>query len=268
VRWVLGEAGAKNLRGQKMEDVIFAGTQNRKPLGCAAVSLVMDNEDRKLNLDYSEVTVTRRLYRSGDSAYLINGTVCRRKDILELFMDTGVGKEGYYIIGQGRIDEILSVKSEDRRVLFEEAAGIVKYKNRRNEAVKKLENERANLLRIDDIISETEGRLGSLEAAANKAKKYIDLSAELKETDVSIFVLDSRKYEEQADKLKTAVETLQTQIEETEKALEGAEERKNDKKKTADRLNEEIEELNAKITDLKLKYSEKLNEISLLNSDR
>lgn len=268
VRWVLGEAGAKNLRGQKMEDVIFAGTQNRKPLGFAEVSLVMDNADRKLNLDYSEVTVTRRLYRSGESAYLINGTVCRRKDILELFMDTGVGKEGYSIIGQGRIDEILSAKSEDRRVLFEEAAGIVKYKNRRNEAMKKLENERANLLRIDDIIAEIEGRLDPLEAASNKAKKYIALSAELKETEIGIFVLDSKKYQEQADRLKAAVEALGTQIEQTEKGLEDAEERKKTKKETAGRLNDEIEALNVKITDLKLKYSEKLNGISLLNSHR
>ncbi|MCD8090090.1 MAG: chromosome segregation protein SMC [Clostridiales bacterium] len=268
VRWVLGEAGAKNLRGQKMEDVIFAGTQNRKPLGFAEVSLVMDNSDRKLNLDYSEVTVTRRLYRSGESAYLINGTACRRKDILELFMDTGIGKEGYSIIAQGKIDEILSTKSEDRRVLFEEAAGIVKYKNRRNEAMKKLENERANLLRIDDIISEIENRLGPLETAADKAKKYVDLSAGLKETEVSIFVLDSKKYEEQADKLREAVETLGTQIEETETALKAAEEKKNEKKESADRLNDEIERLNGEITDLKLKYSEKLNEISLLNSDR
>ncbi len=268
LRWVLGEAGAKNLRGQKMEDVIFAGTQNRKPLGFAEVSMIMDNSDRKLNLDYSEVTVTRRLYRSGESTYLINGTACRRKDILELFMDTGIGREGYSIIAQGRIDEILSAKSEDRRNLFEEAAGIVKYKNRRNEAVKKLENERANLVRIDDIISEIEGRLKPLEAASEKAKKYVELSEQLKETEVSIFVLDVKKYEEQAEKLSLAVEALTTQIEEAEISLKEAEEKKNIKKESSDRLNDEIEGLNAEITELKLKYSEKLNEISLLNSDR
>ena len=174
VRWVLGEAGSRNLRGQKMEDVIFAGTENRKPLGFAEVSLVMDNSDRKLNLDFEEVTVTRRLFRSGESAYLINGTACRRKDILELFMDTGVGKEGYSIIGQGRIDEILSIKSEDRRALFEEAAGIVKFKNRRMEAQKKLESEHANLLRAEDIIRETESRLGPLEKAAERLRYILN----------------------------------------------------------------------------------------------
>lgn len=268
VRWVLGEAGAKNLRGQKMEDVIFAGTQNRKPLGFAEVSLVIDNEDKKLNIDFAEVTVTRRLYRSGESAYLINGAVCRRKDILELFMDTGVGKEGYSIVGQGRIDEILSAKSEDRRALFEEAAGIVKFKNRRNEAAKKLENERANLLRVEDIISETEGRLEPLEKAAEKAKKYLKLSEELKETDISIFVLDVKKYEAQIEKLSEAAETLQTQIEETEKKLNEAEGKKSLKKENSERLNSDIEKLNEEITELKVGYNDKLGEIKLLTAER
>lgn len=266
VRWVLGEASTKNLRGQKMEDVIFAGTQSRKPLGFAEVSLVLDNTDGKLNLDYAEVTVTRRLYRSGESAYLINGAPCRRRDIIELFMDTGVGKEGYSIIGQGRIDEILSVKSEDRRMLFEEAAGIVKYKARRNEAQKKLENEHGNLLRAEDIISEIEGRLAPLEKAAEKAKQYLDLSDELKHTDISIFVLDVKRYEEQTKKLNEGIEGLINQIEQTERLLEESESKKALQKESSDRINGEIEELNGRLTDLKVNYQEKLNDISLLKN--
>ena len=154
VKWVLGEQRAKSLRGGKMEDVIFAGTANRRPVGFAEVSMTIDNTDKKIPVEYSEITITRRVYRSGESGYYINGTECRLKDIYELFMDTGIGRDGYSIIGQDRIDEILSNKSEDRRQLFEEAAGIVKYKNRRAEAESKLEKEHQNLVRITDIISE------------------------------------------------------------------------------------------------------------------
>lgn len=170
VRWVLGEQKAKSLRGGKMEDVIFAGTANRRPVGFAEVSMTLDNTDKKINMDYSEIKVTRRVYRSGESSYLINGSECRLKDIYELFMDTGIGRDGYSIIGQGKIDEILSNKSEDRRLLFEEAAGIVKYKNRRNEAENKLEKEKQNLVRINDIISEIESKIEPLEKQAEKRK--------------------------------------------------------------------------------------------------
>ncbi len=197
VRWVLGEKSAKSLRGAKMEDVIFNGTANRKPMGFAEVSMVMDNTDRKLNMDFSEVTVTRRVYRSGDSDYLINGSNCRLKDILELFMDTGVGKEGYSIIGQGRIDEILSTKSEDRRMLFEEAAGIVKYKTRRAEAANKLEKEHANLIRVNDIIAELETQVGPLKIQAEKTKKYLILADRLKLVQVNIFIREADKYEKE-----------------------------------------------------------------------
>lgn len=170
VRWVLGEQKAKSLRGGKMEDVIFSGTANRRPVGFAEVSMTLDNTDKKINMDYSEIKVTRRVYRSGESSYLINGSECRLKDIYELFMDTGIGRDGYSIIGQGKIDEILSNKSEDRRLLFEEAAGIVKYKNRRNEAENKLEKEKQNLVRINDIISEIESKIEPLEKQAEKRK--------------------------------------------------------------------------------------------------
>jgi len=156
VRWVLGEQSAKQLRGAKMEDIIFAGTQTRKPLGYAYVALTMDNSDHKLPIEYDEVTIARRVYRSGESEYLINGTSCRLKDVSELFLDTGVGKEGYSIIGQGQIDRILSGKPEDRRELFDEAAGIVKFKRRKHSAEKNLEEEKLNLSRITDILKEIE----------------------------------------------------------------------------------------------------------------
>ena len=152
VRWVLGEQSIKSLRGAKSEDIIFAGTQNRKSLGFAEASIVIDNSDGKLPIEYSEVTVTRKIYRSGETGYYINKVPCRLKDILELFMDTGIGKDGYSIIGQGKIDEILSNKSEDRRHIFEEAAGIVKYRVRKAESEKKLEQTKLNLLRINDYI--------------------------------------------------------------------------------------------------------------------
>ena len=173
VRWVLGEQSAKSLRGSKMEDVIFAGTQHRKPVGFAQVTLTIDNSDKALPLDYSEVTISRRVYRSGESEYFINKTLCRMKDIHELFMNTGVGKEGYSIIGQGRIDEILSNRSEDRRSIFEEAAGIMKYKVRKIEAERKLESTKQNILRIEDIILELESQLEPLRDQADKARKYL-----------------------------------------------------------------------------------------------
>ena len=159
IRWVLGEQSMKSLRGSSSSDIIFAGTQNRKSLGFAEASIVIDNSDGKLPIEYNEVTVTRKIYRSGETGYFINKTPCRLKDILELFMDTGIGKDGYSIIGQGKIDEILSNKSEDRRRIFEEAAGIVKYRTRKQESEKKLEQTKLNLLRINDILSEIEGTI-------------------------------------------------------------------------------------------------------------
>ena len=171
IRWVLGEQSMKSLRGSKSEDIIFAGTQNRKSLGFAEASLIFDNTDGKLPIEYNEVTVTRKIYRTGESGYFINKTPCRLKDVLELFMDTGIGKDGYSIIGQGKIDEILSNKSEDRRHIFEEAAGIVKYRVRKLESEKKLENTKLNLLRINDILSEIESTIEPLKIQSEKAKK-------------------------------------------------------------------------------------------------
>ena len=160
VRWVLGEQSARQLRGGNMQDVIFSGTENRKPLGFASVAITLDNSDRALKFDADEVTVTRRLYRSGESEYQLNGVNCRLRDINELFYDTGIGKEGYSIIGQGQIDQILSGKPEERRALFDEAAGIVKFKRRKAASLKKLEEEQSNLTRVNDIIAELEHQLG------------------------------------------------------------------------------------------------------------
>lgn len=191
VRWVLGEQSAKQLRGAKMEDVIFAGTQARKPVGFAYVAITLDNSDHALPVDYDEVTVSRRVYRSGESEYQINGNSCRLKDVTELFYDTGIGKEGYSIIGQGQIDKILSGKPEERRELFDEAAGIVKFKRRKAAAVKKLENERNNLVRVNDILSELEKQVGPLELQSDKAKEYLNLKSQLKTYDVNAFLLET-----------------------------------------------------------------------------
>lgn len=188
VRWVLGEQSVKTLRGGKMEDVIFAGTQFRKPVGLAQVSLTLDNSDGALDTEYNEVTVSRRIFRSGETEYLINGTKCRLKDITQLFMDTGIGKEGYSLIGQGKIEAVLSGKPEERRSLVEEAAGIVKFKSRKDEAEKKLDNTDTNLVRIRDIISTYEERLEPLRIEREKALKYREIATVLKEKEVSILV--------------------------------------------------------------------------------
>ncbi len=202
VRWVLGEQRIKQLRGASMQDVIFAGTEMRKPQGFAYVAITLDNSDHQLAIDYDEVTVSRRLYRSGESEYMINGSACRLKDINELFYDTGIGKEGYSIIGQGQIDKILSGKPEERRELFDEAAGIVKFKRRKNIAQKKLEDEQANLIRVSDILSELEKQVGPLERQSKAAREYLQLKEELKLCDANLFLMDtdiiSRQLEEAA----------------------------------------------------------------------
>ena len=190
VRWVLGEQSAKQLRGGNMQDVIFSGTELRKPLSFASVAITLDNSDHKLPVDFEEVTVTRRLYRSGESEYRINGSSCRLKDINEMFYDTGIGKEGYSIIGQGQIDKILSGKPEERRELFDEAAGIVKFKRRKNTTLKKLEEEQQNLVRVTDILSELTKQLEPLERQSETAKIYLAKRDNLKELDINMFLLE------------------------------------------------------------------------------
>ncbi len=201
VRWVLGEQSAKQLRGTSMQDVIFAGTENRKPLSYAYVAITLDNSDHKLPIEYEEVTVARRVYRSGESEYLMNGSPCRLKDVNELFYDTGIGKEGYSIIGQGQIDRILSGKPEERRELFDEAAGIVKYKRRKVTAQKKLEHERENLVRVNDILAELERQLGPLERQSEKAHLYLKKKEELKNYDVNMFLLEVERIEHQLEEV-------------------------------------------------------------------
>ncbi len=230
VRWVLGEQSAKALRGGKMEDVIFNGTQKRKRMGYCEVSLVFDNEDHALSMDYTEVMITRRVYRSGEGEYYINKSACRLKDIVELFRDTGVGKEGYSIIGQGRIDEILSQKSEDRRGIFEEAAGIVKYRTRKEESEKRLANMRDNLSRVEDIIAELESQLEPLEKASETARRYLNLRDELRVLECSAFVLRSDRAKER--------------IAEEEQLLVGLKEAIAHEEKRADELSAQREKAN------------------------
>ena len=195
IRWCLGEQSMKSLRGAKSEDIIFAGTQARKPLSFAEVEMTFDNSDNVLNIEFQEVTIKRKIYRTGESGYFINNVPCRLKDIIELFMDTGIGRDGYSIIGQGRIDEILSAKSEDRRHIFEEAAGIVKYRARKEETEKKLEQTKLNLIRINDILLEIETTIGPLKEQSDKAKKYLELRENLKNIEIGSILskIDSTK---------------------------------------------------------------------------
>jgi len=220
IRWALGEQSSKTLRGSKMEDIIFAGTEHRKAMGFAEVSLTIDNNDKSLPIEYSEVKITRRLYRSGESEYYINKTQCRLKDINELFLDTGIGKEGYSVIGQNRIDEILSTKSEDRRFIFEEASGIMKYKLRKNESEKKLENTRQNLLRIKDIINELEAQLIPLKEQSEVAKKYLNLRETLKSLEVSVYLINIEKLKERINEFQNLRVSAEQSIEETNNKIE------------------------------------------------
>ena len=243
IRWVLGEQSMKSLRGSKSEDIIFAGTQNRKSLGFAEASLVFDNTDGKLPVEYTEVTVTRKIYRSGESGYYINKTPCRLKDVLELFMDTGIGKDGYSIIGQGKIDEILSNKSEDRRHIFEEAAGIVKYRVRKVESEKKLEHTKLNLLRINDILSEIESNIEPLRIQSEKARKFLDLREELKSIEVGLFLYNIESYKEKLQKVIEDNEILKSQNEEASNKMQEISDLKEKLKQEIDGITNNIENM-------------------------
>ncbi len=258
IRWILGEQSMKSLRGSKSEDIIFAGTQNRKSLGYAEASLVFDNSDGKLPIEFDEVVVTRRIYRSGESGYFINKTACRLKDIQELFMDTGIGKDGYSIIGQGKIDEILSNKSEDRRHIFEEAAGIVKYRTRKVESEKKLENTKLNLLRVNDIIAELENNINPLKVQSEKAKKFLNLRDELKNIEVGLFVYKIEEFKIKIKEIEENTDIFEAQKQkEEEKLNEYQTERENIKEKM-DQLIEEIE----KVQNLGFEVSQKKEQIN------
>ena len=260
IRWVLGEQSMKSLRGSKSLDIIFSGTQNRKSLGFAEASLVFDNQDGSLPIEYTEVTVTRKIYRTGETGYYINKVPCRLKDVLELFMDTGIGKDGYSIIGQGKIDEILSNKSEDRRHIFEEAAGIVKYRTRKQESEKKLEHTKLNLLRINDILAEIEGNIEPLKVQAEKAKKYLNLREELKNIEIGLFIYNIEKYKKDLEEIVKDEEIFKAQCNEEEGKLERL-------KQLKEQLKVEIDDITNKIEEMSNLGFESQKEIEMLNSD-
>ena len=260
IRWILGEQSMKQLRGTKSLDIIFAGTQARKSLGFAEASLVFDNEDGSLPIEYSEVTVTRKIYRSGETGYYINKVPCRLKDVLTLFMDTGIGKDGYSIIGQGKIDEILSNKSEDRRHIFEEAAGIVKFRTRKEESEKKLERTKLNLLRINDILTEIESNIEPLKAQSDKAKKYLNLKEELKEIEIGLFLYNIDKNKKSLEEIVLDEETMNNSLSVEEGNLEKI-------KQSKEELKTQIDELTQKIEDMSNIGFESQKKIENLNSD-
>ena len=263
IRWVLGEQSIKNLRGSKLEDVIFAGTQARKSVSYAEVSITMDNSDGKLPVDYSEVTITRRVYRSGESEFFINKNQCRLKDIVELFMDTGIGRDGYSIIGQGRIDEVLSTKSEERRRIFEDAAGIVKYRTRKEEAEKKLENTRQNLLRIQDIVTELENQLEPLREQSEKAKKFLEIRDQLKYLEVGLFIHNINKNKSKLEEIKKQVEEVLNQTEYEDNKLSDLQKLKEEVRTIIESITKDIEELQTSIFEMQNKIEKHRAEIAV-----
>lgn len=251
VRWVLGEQRIKQLRGASMQDVIFSGTETRKPQGFAYVAITMDNSDHQLAIEYDEVTVSRRIYRSGESEYMLNGSVCRLKDINELFYDTGIGKEGYSIIGQGQIDKILSGKPEERRELFDEAAGIVKFKRRKNIAQKKLEDEKQNLVRVSDILSELEKQVGPLAKQSEAAREYLRLKEELKAYEVNLFLLDSKELKTQIQEVSGKEHIVSDDLEEA--------------KDSSEQIREDYDQLDTFLNELESQMVEGRDKISQAN---
>ena len=249
VRWVLGEQRVKQLRGSNMQDVIFSGTETRKPQGYAFVAITLDNADKQLPIDYEEVTVARRLYRSGESEYLINGTVCRLKDVQEMFYDTGIGKEGYSIIGQGQIDKILSTKPEEARELFDEATGIVKYKKRKKNAEKKLEEETQNLLRVNDILTELEKQLGPLKKQSETAKEFLKKRDTLKTYDVNLFLMEMERIAQAQKDLEEKTKIVQNDFEDSKTAYENCKLEYEHIEKEIESLNEGIEEKKTILTE-------------------
>ena len=263
VKWVLGEQSPKTLRGSRMEDVIFAGTESRKPVGMAEVSLIMDNEDRVLNIDFSEVKITRRLYRSGDSEYLINNAQCRMKDIHLLFADTGIGKDGYSLIGQGRVDEILNSKSDDRRGIFEDASGIMKYRMRKAESERKLNLTEQNLLRVNDIVNELEHQIKPLEKQAETAKKYLDYKYALRDIEVNVLVDGIDFAEERLQKINKDIEILVADKENAEAQLEDIKKENSDKTEKAKILSDMLGATREKIYNAEKKIEKLKSEIEI-----
>lgn len=264
VRWVLGEQRIKQLRGASMQDVIFSGTEIRKPMGYAYVAITLDNRDHQLAIEFDEVTVARRIYRSGESEYLMNGSPVRLKDVNELFYDTGIGKEGYSIIGQGQIDKILSGKPEERRELFDEAAGIVKFKRRKSAAQKKLEDEKQNLLRVSDILSELEKQVEPLEKQSEKAKVYLKKKEALKALDVNIFLLENARLREQLAGVKEKQEIASGDLADTTSKYEHIKEEYERVQAEIERLDKQIEEERSQLTDTGMLRGKLEGEINVL----
>ncbi len=267
LRWVLGEQSTKNLRGSKMEDVIFGGTKNRKPQGFAEVSLTIDNSDRALDMDYNEITVTRRYYRSGDSDYFINKTPVRLKDINELFMDTGLGKDGYSIIGQGKIAEILSSKGEDRRQILEEAAGISKFRYRKLEAQRRLNSTNENLLRLKDIIVELTERKEILEAQAEKAQEYLKLRDEKKILEINLWLNNIERNKEFLEKADEKLNAAQQDVDNSANQLENLAKKVDDAYTQSGELTTAIEVLREEVKTLELSKRDIESTISLIEND-
>ncbi len=263
VRWVLGEQSAKQLRGSNMQDVIFAGSEMRKPMGYAYVAITLDNSDHKLPIDFEEVTVSRRVYRSGESEYLINGSPCRLKDVYEMFYDTGIGKEGYSIIGQGQIDKILSGKPEERRELFDEAAGIVKFKKRKSTALKKLADEQANLVRVNDILAEKEKRVEPLEKQSKVARDYLAKKEELKTLDVNLFLLDSQRAQTALSELTGKLEIVRNDLKENNDKYDGIKDEYSKVEEEMEQLDRQIEEKRNRMSESDLMKAKLEGQISL-----
>lgn len=262
VRWVLGEQSAKSLRGAKMEDVIFSGSDRRKSVGMAEVSITLDNSNAAFPLDYSEITVTRRVYRSGESEYYLNKSACRLRDIHELFMDTGIGREGYSIIGQGKIDEILSTRSEDRRTIIEEAAGIIKYKSRKQQAVKKLNDTEQNLIRVSDIIRELETQVGPLEEQSRRAGEYLAYKDELTDLEVNLVVSQVEEQKQKLAEIMSRDEGLKCRIIEAETRQRNLESEVEEHKLQTGKLDEKINQLQTEIYNTGLRVEKKEAEIN------
>ena len=265
VRWVLGAQSAKQLRGAKMEDVIFAGTQMRKPLGFAYVAITISNEDHRLDVPYEEVKIARRVYRSGESEYLLNGASCRLKDVQELLFDTGIGKEGYSIIGQGQIDKILSGKPDERRELFDEAAGIVKYKKRKAAAEKNLEEEKQNLVRIEDVLSELGKQVVPLERQAGKAREYLKYRDELKNLDVNAFLMEYDRTGAEIAEADKKIEIADNDLERARSGLEDCRRQYKELEEQLNNLNGVIEEEGGILSEKKVQYNNAENSIKVLN---
>ncbi len=267
IRWVMGEMSAKSLRGSSMQDVIFAGTQARKPLGFAQVSLTLDNSDHAMDIEYDEVTVARRVYRSGEGEYYINGAACRLKDIHELFMDTGLGREGYSIIGQGKVNEIISGKADDRRYIFDEAAGISKFRHRKEEAERKLLQTEDNLVRINDIVSELSSQLEPLLRQSQKAKKYLDLREEMKKLEINVFIRSVEKLRQDIGAINEKFEIVTRQLADMQADSTKSDEEIERLNNLADSLDKEIEQKRAESEEAQLAAKGVLGEIEVLKNN-